>query len=309
MKKLSQKLTKFWLVLLILAPALLFAGCKQVSPTEATADLDAIATIVAATLTMAQPSTTPQEGVTETVMAGAHTGTPSTTPSVTPSVTASLTPSQTPTETQSPTPTTAPTQGSSPTPASDDPVNDLGQPDWKASFIDNSYWFTFENEQTSIQVMNGALVLKSLKANNYENWSMSYPKISDFYLEMKATTGDSCRGKDRYGLIFRAPDPNQGYLFGISCNGSFRVRTWDGEEFDELVDWKGSEHILTGPNQTNRIGVWVDGEELSFYINGHRVAKLQDDTFRKGVFGAYIAAAETPGFTVSVSQVMYWELP
>jgi hypothetical protein len=221
----------------------------------------------------------------------------------------SPTPSSTPTEIRSVTPTLAATQESSPTPVSDDPANDLGQPDWKAAFIDDSYWYTFENEQVSIQVKNGALVLKSLKANNYENWSMSYPSISDFYLEMKATSGDSCRKKDRYGLIFRAPDPNQGYLFGISCDGSFDVRIWDGEEYEKLVGWEGSEHILTGPNQTNRIGVWADGEELVFYINGHRVEKLKDDVFRVGLFGAYIAAAETPGFTVSVSQVMYWELP
>jgi hypothetical protein len=138
---------------------------------------------------------------------------------------------------------------------------------------------------------------------------MSYPKISDFYLELKGTIGDSCRGKDRYGLIFRAPDPNQGYLFGISCDGYYRVRAWDGKTFTELAGWQQSEHILTGPNQTNRVGILADGAEFSFYINGHLVAEFRDNTFDKGVFGAYIAAAETPGFTVSITQAAYWELP
>jgi hypothetical protein len=138
---------------------------------------------------------------------------------------------------------------------------------------------------------------------------MSFPVISDFYLELQATSGNACQGKDRYGLIFRAPDPNQGYLFGISCDGSFRVRTWDGEVFGEIADWQKSEHIFTGPNQTNRIGVMADGDELVFYINGHEVEDIQDNTYRRGVFGAYIAAAQTPGFRVSVNQVAYWDLP
>ena len=88
---------------------------------------------------------------------------------------------------------------------------------------------------------------------------MASPKISNFYLEIQGTSGDSCQGKDRYGLIFRAPDPNQGYLFGISCDGFYRLRAWDGEKFSGLISWRQSEYIHTGPNQTNRIGVYGKG--------------------------------------------------
>ena len=110
-------------------------------------------------------------------------------------------------------------------------------------------------------------------------------------------------------MIFRAPDPEQGYLVGISCDGSYRVRTWDGENFEELVGWQPSEHILTGKDQANRLGVMADGSKLSVYINGHLVDEIQDDTYSKGKFGTFIASDNTPNFSVAVSKAAYWDLP
>jgi len=34
-----------------------------------------------------------------------------------------------------------------------------------------------------------------------------------------------------------------------------------------------------------------------------------DETYDKGTFGISIAATDTPGFTVTVTEVLYWELP
>jgi hypothetical protein len=293
----------FWLVILVV----LFSGCGQVSQT-AEIGRDAVETIVAATLTAVPLITSDIEGVSPTETLEVVSQNPTSTPGLTLTDTPSIPPSATPTDTPTHTPTSVPTEGNPHTPAPDDPVDSLGSPDWRASFQDSSYWYTFEDQQASIQVKNGALILESFRANSYESWSMSYPKISDFYLEIQGVSGDVCKGKDRYGIIFRAPDPNKGYLFGISCDGYYRVRTWDGEKFTELVGWQRSEHISIGSSQTNRIGVLADGTDLSFYINGHLVEEVQNDTYHSGVFGAYIAAAETKGFTVSVNQASYWEM-
>lgn len=144
---------------LILITSLLFTSCGQVTLTAAPANLDTVATIVSATLTAVPVSTNATEEVAPTSMPGVSLETPTTTPSVTPSVTQTTTP----TEIQTNTPTIAPTEGSTPTPAPKDPVATQGSPDWKASFKDDSNWYTFESEQSSIQVKNGALVLKSLR--------------------------------------------------------------------------------------------------------------------------------------------------
>jgi hypothetical protein len=75
------------------------------------------------------------------------------------------------------------------------------------------------------------------------------------------------------------------------------------------VEWTSSKHILTGPESTNRLGFWADGEKLSVYVNGVLLEEVRDDTYDQGAFGAFIAAAETEGFTVEISEAAYWELP
>jgi len=285
--------------LILLPAALLLLGCSQIArtPQVSVPDSEKVATIVAATLTAKPTITSEPEVVADQVTPTEIPDTP------VPTETATSLPTAT-TE-----PTLTPTRQPSPTLDPEDPRITLGNPSWKAALIDDTNWYTFETEQSSVQVVDSKLVLTANKANNYESWSMSWPKVSDFYLEMTATTGDTCQEKDRYGLIVRAPDPNQGYLFGFSCDGAFRIRKWDGEKYTELAGWEYSDSILTGPRQSNRLGVMAEGAKLSIYANGHLLEKIQDDTYEKGVFGTYIAASKTPGFTVFISEVAYWELP
>jgi hypothetical protein len=285
-------------ILILMTFGILLAGCGKTSPAS-TPDMDSVSTIVAVRLTeVATTIATVEDMAVDTAEAATVTSAPTNTPIIETS-TPTFTPSPTLTATATPKPTLLP----------DDPRAVLGSPTWRAAFKDDSNWYTFETEQSSIQVENGTLVLTAFLSNSYENWSMSWPKLTDFYLEITATTGDSCRGRDRYGLIFRAPDPNQGYLFGISCDGSYRVRQWDGEAYSELVKWKTSEHILAGPNQINRLGVKVEGSEISVYVNGYLLEELKDNTYARGLFGAYIAASETAGFEVVITEAAYWEIP
>jgi hypothetical protein len=274
---------------LILVLAIILAGCSN-NISTGTIDYDQIATMVAATLTSLPPATD---------IAG--------TEEVLPTATIILS-SSTPTPLIS-TPAPSPTRTDIATEIPNDPKDYLGDASWEASFEDESNWYTFETDQASIQVEDGALVMKAFTADNYESWSVSSAMLSDFYFEITATTGDSCQGKDRYGIIARAPDPNQGYLVGISCDGYYRIRKWDGQDFTELLGWQQSEHIKTGSNQTNRLGLMADGTNLSVYINGNLLVNLSDPTYANGAFGTYIGAANTPGFTTSISNAAYWEIP
>lgn len=277
-------------ILIIIVLSLILAGCASNTAIESTEESQ-IATMVAATLTSMPAATQIPE--TEVVQPTATNMPPTSTPTSISTTTAKPTPTLTLTPTQ----------------VDEDPKNFLGDATWKASFEDDSNWYTFETDQASIQVEDGALVMKAFTAENYESWSLSWQVLTDFYLEITGTTGDACRGKDRYGIIARVPDPNQGYLFGISCDGSYRVRKWDGEVFSELLGWQQNEHINAGPHQTNRLGFMAEGSKLSFYVNGHLLTVLTDETYPNGTFGIYIGASETPGLTALVSQIDYWELP
>ena len=215
-----------------------------------------------------------------------------------------------PTDTPQPEPQAAGLPSPTPTPEAD-PRVELGGADWVASFGKDTEqtWGQFEDEQAKAEMKPDALVLTAFKDNSRDVWSMSYPVLEDFYLEITGTSGDACSGKDRYGPIVRAPDNNQGYLYQISCDGMFQLRKWDGVEFIELIKWTPSEYILPGPNQTHRLGFMAEGNELSVYVNGFLLGEAVDDSYNQGISGISIAAAETPGFTVTVTEVLYWELP
>ena len=220
-------------------------------------------------------------------------------------------PSDTPTLTPTPTETPTPTITQTPTLASDDPVLSLGMPTFDDNFDGGVNFYLYNDSQASYQIEDDRMVLIAKKANSYETWSLSWGDLTNFYLEVTGTFGDDCSGKDRYGLIFRAPDTTEGYLISITCDGSFRLSTWesDVEEYTSIKKWTSSQYINTGPGGTNRLGIRAKNSKLTGYINGNQVFELNDSTFSKGRFGVMVAAAETPGFTAYLDRVVYWKLP
>ncbi len=275
------------------------ASCSDAQPQTPEDFEGRVGTLVAATLT-ALPTNT-SEPPSDSALATAVAATSAALPTFTP--TSSVTPTEMPTETPIPLPTLTPTL------VPGDPRAELGDPAWRATFQDNSpNWFLFEDDQTRISVQDRKLILSALKANNFDAWSLSWPVLTDFYLEITGVNGE-CANRDRYGLIFRSPDPAMGYLFGISCDGAFRLRKWDGKQFTQLTNWTQSDHIRAGSDQTNRLGVLAEGDRIGVYVNGHFLVEIQDDSYESGRFGAFIAADKTPEFSVEITEAAYWDLP
>jgi len=204
------------------------------------------------------------------------------------------------------TPTTTPTATLDP----DDPISYLGNPWFRDNFVNGSNFFLYDEPQSSFLVDNNQMIMVAKKANNFETWSLASPTLYNFYLEITGTFGEECGGKDRYGLIFRAPNTTEGYLLSISCDGSYRLSTWENEEeiYTILKLWTASEYINSGPGGENRLGIKTNGITLTGYINGRQVFEVDDSTFAAGRFGILVAATNTPGFTASVSEIVYWAL-
>ncbi len=214
------------------------------------------------------------------------------------------------TATPVPSPTPTPTPVLTPTPEAD-PRQELGNSVWGAIFEDGTQtWYAYDHSNGKAEVRDNKLVLTSYKANGYDNWSMSYPPMTDFYLELGFTTGPECAGKDRFGIFFRAPDSTAGYLYNVSCDGAFQVRAWDGEEFTQLIGWTVDAHIIPGPEVEHRLGVWAEGDHYVLYVNGFEVGEFTDGTYlEEGTFGAAHGATDTVNFTVDVTEAKVWALP
>jgi len=190
----------------------------------------------------------------------------------------------------------------------------LGVPKWRDSFEkESALWFLADDGYLKGEIKDGALTWTALQPGG-DRWRVAYLyPIGSFYLEARVRTGPACSGADSYGLLLRA-NPNEnniydnGTILGVSCEGQFRVYTMTRSIFRSVQNWTSSTAILPGPNQTNVIGAWYDGNLLKVYINQQMVAEMQTSGEYTGLFGFMINGAVTPGFQVAVDEMAFWSL-
>jgi hypothetical protein len=196
-----------------------------------------------------------------------------------------------------------------PTISADDPKKSLGTPDWQEQFDNANSWTLFDSATSKTEVKNGRFLFTMYEALNSSEWTVTWQKATDYYLEVTATTPANCSGKDRYGLLFRAPDPSQGYVLMFSCDGNYRLSSWNGKDWVDLVKWTASDDITSGGDKSNRVGIWVKGQKFRIYANGKLQKEVMDDLFtEEGRFGLAIASANTNNFTVAFDDLLFWEL-
>lgn len=292
-------------------------GCNLSQPAVVTPDPAAIETQVSLLQTqqtspqpamgtpmvLTQPPTSQVTPVMVTTTAPASTALPSPTLTSQPSATPQLTLTPEPTLTSTAIPPTL-----TPTPISGDPRQVLGDPSFQDTFDKDKNSWGFSEDETKGEVANGAYAMTAINDNGYYGWRMNLRKPKNFYLEATIRTG-TCSGSDRYGLIIRAPGYDDGYFYGITCEGKISFEQWSSDS--SIMDWtKIASGFNAGSNQTNRIGVKAEGSHYTLYINGVKVGECDDDALTdEGMFGFFIASSDTQNFTIYVEEVAYWLFP
>lgn len=216
-----------------------------------------------------------------------------------------------PTATPKPTPTFTPV----PTLASTDPAVYLGKPAWKDDFNENRGWAVDTDPFASVSIANGYMTLTA--KSTYDAWRLGpTDSLGNNYVEAMFTTG-VCDANDHFGLMFRVPvleTADQGYQFGITCDGRFLLRKYDGKvgangSMVSLIPWTPSAEIRTGSNQTNRIGIMTINDRLIMFINGVLVGEVKDNSYPQGYIGVFLGSRVTKNFTVKVDDIAYWKNP
>jgi hypothetical protein len=275
---------------------LVVAACTR--PTEISHS-DLVATIVAGTLTGLPPlpiSATPDSGSPSEIS--------SATPSSEPSATATLTP--TPTQTATP----------SPTPGPEDPRIglDLDNPDYRDDFTTAGRWYNgYDGPDASLNFEGPTFAAIDKTTDYFVTYSASVRTEVNFYVEIDATIG-ICSGRDASGFAFRVGGASydQAYIFEVACNGSYRLQKFISITSDPevLINWTPSLVINKGPNATNRLGVFADGDELYLFVNDAllREFPVVDNAYSQGRFGLFANAIETVNLKVVFDNFELWIL-
>ncbi|HEY9076249.1 MAG TPA: hypothetical protein VIO61_06880 [Anaerolineaceae bacterium] len=238
-----------------------------------------------------------------------QTSVPNTSTPVIPSATPTATATRTATATALPTITAPPS----------DPRNTLGKATTTDPLDGSSRWVwpIDEDKFTKVDFKDGAMFLKPV--SDLDGWRLANPfggkTARDFYLEMTVST-DECAPADRFGMIVRIPNlksPDQGYLFGINCDGAYSLRLWDGKvepngSMTNLVNWTVNAAIQKGPKKTNRLGVMVVGSRFSLYANGVLLKEVNNATFTDGYFGVFVGSKVENKLTIQISEMALWDL-
>ena len=128
--------------------------------------------------------------------------------------------------------------------------------EWDSIWVDemdnSKNWPIGDDKFTSAYNRSGTYFITSYDSN--DGWRLA--STSDIYngyieIEFSQTT---CKGEDHFGIMFRVPDLYEitnGYLFGITCDGRYSLRIWDGTlgengSIINLTDWISSDLINKG---------------------------------------------------------------
>ena len=219
------------------------------------------------------------------------------------------------TETTTPAPTATATITPLPTVKSTDPAIYLGKSIWKDTFNENKGWAVDTDAFSSASIANGVMTLTA--KTTLDAWRLAPTgSLGNNYVEAIFTTG-VCQANDHYGLMFRVPvleAADQGYQFGITCDGRYLLRKYDGKVGDNgsmvsFIPWTISPEIRAGSNQTNRIGIMTINDRLIMFINGVLVGEFKDGSFPQGYIGFFIGSKTTKNFAIKVDNLAYWSNP
>ena len=133
---------------------------------------------------------------------------------------------------------------------------------------------------------------------NTDIWALSGLDLDDVSVEVTALKVGGERD-NRFGLICRAVDDNNFYTFIISSDGFWGIGKVRGADY-QLVGMESlqpSEAIRQGSEEnTLRADCW--GDKLTFYVNGEKLAEVQDSEFATGDVGFIAGSYGSPGVDI-----------
>ncbi|MBI2976049.1 MAG: hypothetical protein HYY33_03770 [Chloroflexi bacterium] len=169
-------------------------------------------------------------------------------------------------------------------------------------FVLPDFWYEFDSSSGSGAFVDGAYTLVSIDPENVE-WTFNGRKTANIYLTAKTVVPDTkCKAGDHWGVIFRYRDNANFYMFGVSCDGKYRLAKRVDGVFEVMVDLTDSNAILK-LGQNNTVGVRAVGDQISMYANDQYLATVNDGSFAEGLVGMYVWSRLTPGLTVVFDDV------
>lgn len=179
------------------------------------------------------------------------------------------------------------------------------------SSAEEAYLETFDSPQTwrvasdsnVVGFVDNGVYDFTVLADQLTFWTTAGKSFADGIYEVEATQrqGPIDNG---YGMIFRVDDENDNfYSFQISGDGYVwigRYRQGGTEEAEPMIEdwWFPSEAVNQGVDQTNKLRVMAEGQNMIFFVNDTEVGRVSDASFAKGDIGLMVRTLGLGGVNV-----------
>ncbi len=175
------------------------------------------------------------------------------------------------------------------------------------NFRNATFWLTGPSGQGTIALGQNELTLAVDQDKGYLFSFRNEPIFEDFYVEITASP-NICTGLDEYGLLFRYNGPRDFYRFSLSCDGQARLDKVVAGLPSSPQPWLASPSVPRGAPSTSRLGVWVRGDEMQFFIDDEFQFAVQDRILHRGMIGIFARAAGETAVTVSFSDLVVYQV-
>ena len=165
-------------------------------------------------------------------------------------------------------------------------------------------WNTSVSDQATVDVSRNRLTI-AVQPGYYALSFRQGISLTNYYVEATATLS-LCQGADDYGILVRAIVAY--YRFALSCDGTIRADKVSVGTRAPLQVPVRSADAPSGPPGNVRMGVWVSGSEMRFFLNSRYQFTVKDSTYRSGTIGFYAHAAGKTPVTIIFSDLSVYDV-
>ncbi len=173
-------------------------------------------------------------------------------------------------------------------------------------------WYEFEDEFGEAKHVDGTYEL-SVKpgvrqgALGFPEFDISYAEIfpiQDFYVQ--TWVAGFCPADNASGFSIRESEKGF-YEFLIRPSGSFAILKFAGGPPEPIVDWTVSSAIVQGEGAFNALGVYANGSDFAFDINGERVFSFMDPDLTGGGISLRVEVYDEGGSQHRFDNFAIWD--
>lgn len=200
----------------------------------------------------------------------------------------------TPTFTPFPTPVITPTP---------DLLTDIGEVLLSDDFSTAEKWSLQSGSEGGVALSKDELTVAIKGAKAFIFSVRKEPELSDFYVEVTANP-NLCKGADEYGLLLRVSESEDYYRYSLSCDSQVRLDRVIGYTASSPQPWILSGDVPPGAPSVSRLGAWLSGSEMRFFVNGRHQFTVNDPLLRSGRIGIFARSTGANAVTVNFSNLV-----